>query len=195
VIKFTLVKNNGRRFEMDKLMSHKEANRAQVLGLLEENAISRKEAAKRLGVTARQVRRIAKRYRAEGLSGLVSKKRGMPSNRRLDESTRLVAIEVIGKHYRDFVPTLASEKLKEQHQCCLQELSPPCCAVRLPSLLTMPQPRALCGKSRNLERRAHTPVPGIRFCALQWRPPCVIPWVICGESQCIKCCSVCQIII
>jgi transposase len=60
---------------MDKLTSHKKANRAQVLGLSGKSGISRKEAAKRLGVTARQVTHIIKRYRAEGLSGWVSKKR------------------------------------------------------------------------------------------------------------------------
>lgn len=100
-------------------MSQKEATRAQVLGLLEEGGISQKEAAKRLALTARQVRRLSDRYRADGLSGLVSKKRGAPSNRRLDESTRLMAIEVIGEHYRDFGPTLAAEKLAERHQITL----------------------------------------------------------------------------
>lgn len=100
---------------MDKLMSQKEANRGQVLSLLEEGKIGREEAVKRLGVTARQARRIIKRYRAEGLSGLISKKRGRASNRRLDEVAKATAIELIGSHYRDFGPTLANEKLAELH--------------------------------------------------------------------------------
>ena len=85
---------------MGGLMSQKEANRAQVLGLLEEHDIDQKEAAKRLGVTARQVRRITRRYRAEGLPGLSSKKRGKASNRRLDETLRAKATALIGAHYR-----------------------------------------------------------------------------------------------
>ena len=100
---------------MGKLMSQKEVKRAQVLDMLEEDKISQQEASKRIGVGTRQVRRLSKRYRAEGLGGLVSKKRGSVSNRRLDEVARTTAIELIGTHYRDFGPTLANEKLAELH--------------------------------------------------------------------------------
>lgn len=100
---------------MGKLMSQKEVKRAQVLDMLEEDKISQQEASKRIGVSTRQVRRLSKRYRAEGLDGLVSKKRGRTSNRRLDEVARTTAIELIGTHYRDFGPTLANEKLAELH--------------------------------------------------------------------------------
>ena len=87
---------------MDKQMSQNEMKRAQVLDLLRERKISQQETSKRRGVSTRQVRRLAKHYLAEGLSGLVSKKRGR-------------AIEFIGAHYRDFGPTLACEKLAEGH--------------------------------------------------------------------------------
>lgn len=100
---------------MGKLMSQKEVKRAQVLDMLEEDKISQQEASKRIGVSTRQVRRLSKCYRAEGLGGLVSKKRGRASNRRLDEAARTTAIELIGTHYRDFGPTLANEKLAELH--------------------------------------------------------------------------------
>jgi len=100
---------------MGELMSQKEVNRAQVLDMLKEDKISQQEASKRMGVSTRQVRRLAKRHQAEGLGGLVSKKRGRTSNRRLDEATRTTAIELIGTHYRDFGPTLANEKLAELH--------------------------------------------------------------------------------
>lgn len=100
---------------MGKLMSQKEVKRAQILDILEENKISQQEASKRMGVSTRQVRRLSTRYRAEGLDGLVSKKRGSASNRRLDEAARTTAIELIGTHYRDFGPTLANEKLAELH--------------------------------------------------------------------------------
>ena len=62
-----------------------------------------------------QVRRLAKRYQLMGLSGLISKKRVHASNRRLDEATRTLAIELIGTHYCDFGPTPAREKLAELH--------------------------------------------------------------------------------
>ena len=100
---------------MDKFMSQKEVNRAQVLDKLNEGKISQQQAAKQMCITPRQVRRLANRYQQEGVAGLVSKKRGIASNRRLDETIRATAIELIGAHYRDFGPTLANEKLAELH--------------------------------------------------------------------------------
>ena len=76
---------------MGKLMSQKEVKRARLLDMLEEDKISQQEASKRIGVNTRQVRRLSKRYRAEGLGGLVSKKRGSASNWRLDEAARTTA--------------------------------------------------------------------------------------------------------
>ena len=100
---------------MDKLMSQKEVKRAQVLDMLKEGKISQQEAAQRMGISTRQARRLAKHYLAAGLSGLASEKRGRASNRRLDETIRATAIELIGAHYRDFGPTLANEKPAELH--------------------------------------------------------------------------------
>ena len=100
---------------MGMMMSQKEAKRAQIMEQLTAGNLDQKEAAKRMGVTVRQTRRILKRYRILGIAGLVSKKRGQASNRRLDEGTKRLSIELIGTHYRDFGPTLACEKLAERH--------------------------------------------------------------------------------
>ncbi|KXW56425.1 ISNCY family transposase [Ferrovum sp. PN-J185] len=100
-------------------MSQKEALRAQVMELLTAGKIGQKQAADRLSVSVRQIKRILKRYREAGLKGLISKKRGMPSNRRLTDVLRHQAIEVISTHYRDFGPTLACEKLQERHHLSL----------------------------------------------------------------------------
>jgi len=100
---------------MDKLVSQTEVKRAQVLDTLKEGEISQLKAARRIGVSTRQARRLAKRYLREGVAGLISKKRGRASNRRLDETLRATAIELIGAQYRDFGPTLACEKLAGSH--------------------------------------------------------------------------------
>lgn len=100
---------------MDNLMSQKEVKRSQVLDRLKEGKISQQEAAQKIDISTRQVRRLAKRYQLEGLAGLISKKRGYASNRRLDETLRATAIQLIGAHYCDFGPTLACEKLVELH--------------------------------------------------------------------------------
>ena len=100
---------------MDKLMSQKEVKKAQVLDMLKEGKISQLDASQRLCISTRQVRRLAKRYLALGLNGLISKKRGGASNRQLDEVVQTKVIDLIGIHYRDFGPTLANEKLAELH--------------------------------------------------------------------------------
>ncbi len=100
---------------MGTMMSQQEAKRAQIMERLTAGTIDQKEAAKRMDVTVRQTRRILKRYRALGVAGLISKQRGHPSNRQLDEEMKRLSIELIGTHYRDFGPTLASEKLSERH--------------------------------------------------------------------------------
>ena len=56
-----------------------------------------------------------KAYRAEGAAGLISKRRGRPSNRRKPEEVRTTALAIIRERYWDFGPTLAAEKLGELH--------------------------------------------------------------------------------
>ena len=101
--------------EMDMMMSEKEAKRGQVMELLTAGKIEQKEAGKMLAVNVRQLKRILRRYRTLGLPGLISKKRGRLSNRRMVETDRIAAIKAIGEHYSDFGPTLAAEKLAERH--------------------------------------------------------------------------------
>jgi len=96
-------------------MSQEEVKRSQILDKLKEGKISQQEAARQMDISTRQARRLARRYQREGLVGLISKKRGHASNRRLDETLRTTAIDLIGAHYRDFGPTLACEKLVELH--------------------------------------------------------------------------------
>jgi Helix-turn-helix domain len=100
---------------MGKLMSQMEAKRGQVLDLLMAHKISQIEAAKRMGISIRQARRLEKRYRIDGLGGLISKKRGRTSNRRITPTVLAQAMSHVGAHYADFGPTLAAEKLAECH--------------------------------------------------------------------------------
>lgn len=72
-------------------------------------------AAARLEITDRQFRRLMERYRLDGGAGLISKKRGRPSNNRLSVETENLALGLIRECYADFGPTLACEKLREVH--------------------------------------------------------------------------------
>jgi len=68
-----------------------------------------------LGLKRRQVFRLLERIRADGASGLISRKRGRPSNRRYSDALRRQVVALVREHYADFGPTLAREYLIERH--------------------------------------------------------------------------------
>lgn len=80
-------------------MSRKELSRLQVL----------------TGATRRQAYRLLDVFRRHGVDGLVSKRRCRPSNRAHGAVLRERVLAIVSDRYRDFGPTLAAEKLREQH--------------------------------------------------------------------------------
>ena len=96
-------------------MSSKELNRLEILGRVLERRLTQVRAAEQLGLGVRQVERLCRKLRIEGPSGLVSKKRGRVSNRRLPSKLRERAVGLVQSCYSDFGPTLAAEKLRERH--------------------------------------------------------------------------------
>ena len=78
-------------------------------------------AAERLGLSRRQVERLANRYRCEGAAGLVSRRRGRPGNHQLPVNLCPQALALIRERYADFGPTLACEKLHECHGITLSK--------------------------------------------------------------------------
>ncbi len=96
-------------------MSDKEIHRLPVIQAVCEKRLRRRDAASQLGISERQAQRLINRYRVSGAEGLVSRKRGQPSNRRLTESLKLRVLKLIRENYSDFGPTLAAEKLRERH--------------------------------------------------------------------------------
>lgn len=102
---------------MDELltMSKKELTRLEVMQRLKEKRLTQKEAARLLGLSERQIKRLWRAYRKAGAKGLVSGRRGKASNNRMDAGVVQQALDLIEKNYRDFGPTLAHEKLTEEH--------------------------------------------------------------------------------
>jgi hypothetical protein len=96
-------------------MSGKELNRLEILGRVLERRLTQTQGAEQLGLSVRQVERLCRRLRLDGRQGLVSKKRGRPSNRKLPAALRERALALVLSCYADFGPTLAAEKLREQH--------------------------------------------------------------------------------
>jgi predicted DNA-binding protein (UPF0251 family) len=111
--------------EMDKLltMSNRELTRLEAMQRLKDKRLTQKEAAQRLGISTRQVKRLWQAYRKKGAKGLVSARRGKPSNNRLDAGVAQQALDLIKEKYEDFGPTLAHEKLTEIHGLSLSRES------------------------------------------------------------------------
>lgn len=110
---------------MDELltMSNREITRLEAMQRIKEKRLTQREAARMLNLSVRQVKRLYQAYKAQGAQGLVSKRRGKPSNHRLDVETQQKAIDLIYERYQDFGPTLAHEKLTEKHQLRLSRES------------------------------------------------------------------------
>jgi hypothetical protein len=94
-------------------MSEAERERLDVVGRVLRGELGQARAGELLGIGVRQVKRLLGGYRCEGAGSVVSRRRGRPSNNRL-EAARLAAIEAaLMTRYCDFGATLASEKLRE----------------------------------------------------------------------------------
>jgi transposase len=96
-------------------MSVKELKRVHVIRQAMAKAMRQQAAGEVLGVTARQVRRLIQRVRAEGDAGLVHRGRGQRSNRRHAPALKARVLRLYANQYGDFGPTLAVEKLAERH--------------------------------------------------------------------------------
>jgi Winged helix-turn helix len=96
-------------------MSEGELRRLEVLREIDRGSLPVRAAAQLLGRSERQVWRLLKEFRAAGAAGLVSKKRGRPSNRRTAAAVRAAALWIVRQYYADFGPTLAAEKLAAEH--------------------------------------------------------------------------------
>lgn len=97
-------------------MKPREIKRLHLIGQALEGKISQKQAAEVAGLSTRQMRRLMKRVKEEGERGILHRRRGKPSNRRIADKTRQTILALFEKHYGDYGPTLASEKLQERHQ-------------------------------------------------------------------------------
>lgn len=96
-------------------MSGKERDRLRVIEAVRERRLKQGEAAVRLGLSVRQVKRLVRAHRAAGAVGLVSKRRGQPSRRRIGEAEREQVLACVRGYYADFGPTLAAEYLHSYH--------------------------------------------------------------------------------
>ena len=100
-------------------MSEREVRRATVLARVAEGAWTLGAGAERLALSYRQGKRIWKRYRAEGATGLVHRSAGRESNRAKPQRVRRRVLRLIRAKYsgepgKRFGPTLAAEHLASE---------------------------------------------------------------------------------
>ena len=96
-------------------MSSKELKRLELIQKLIERRLTQIEVAAVLKISSRQVQRLVRRYRDNNASGLISKKRGKPSNNIIARDDKTNVLAIITECYNDFGPTLAAEKLLQYH--------------------------------------------------------------------------------
>ena len=96
-------------------MSTEELSRVETLMHVVSGRMTVTEAARLMSVSRRHAHRLLTRYLDDGSSGLMSRRRGRPSNRRLDDGIRDQIVALVRTHYHDFGPTLAAEYLAERH--------------------------------------------------------------------------------
>lgn len=96
-------------------MSAKEIDRVPVIKRLVSGKITAAKAAREIGLSARHTRRIKKRFSEEGAKGLIHKSRGRVSKKKISEKRIKRIMKIVKENYWDFGPTLAHEKLIENH--------------------------------------------------------------------------------
>lgn len=106
----------------DIVMSGKDAERWSGIQRVIDGDWSQSDAAARLQLSTRHVRRLVGRVEAEGKAGVLHHSRGRFSHLRIPEDERAAIEDAIRTRYTDFGPTLASEKLAE-HEGIVRSVS------------------------------------------------------------------------
>ena len=102
--------------EYDIVMTNAEANRHAIILKLIHKKINGTQAARQLHLSVRQTKRLKSRVTQKGIKGIIHGLRGATGNNQLPKELIEKAIHYLTKHYADFGPTFAQEKLTEIHQ-------------------------------------------------------------------------------
>jgi len=97
-------------------MSQKELDRHDIMLRVIRKELTGVEAAELLRLSSRQVKRLKAAVLERGAQGLIHGNRGQRSNRRIPEKEQVKIAKLLRKHYWDFKPTHASEKLCDVHK-------------------------------------------------------------------------------
>lgn len=101
--------------EGGELMSQGEALRWALVERLRTGQAKQRDVAEQLGLSIRQVKRLCRRVREQGAAGLISQRRGRPSNRLVPQWQREPFLALLRQRYAGFGPQLAHEHLVGEH--------------------------------------------------------------------------------
>ncbi|MBP1886597.1 ISNCY family transposase [Sinorhizobium mexicanum] len=96
-------------------MSERDLQRIEVLSKVVDGRTTIVSAARILALSTRQMRRLLDVFEQHGAAAIRHKARGRPSNNRICNGVRDYAVAIVRERYVDFGPTLAAEKLAEEH--------------------------------------------------------------------------------
>ena len=94
-------------------MSQRDLNRMEVISKVKEKEVKQKDAAEILGLSERQIRRIVRRVKEDGISGIIHRLRGREAHNKIDHKEREKILKIYEKRYQGFGAKLFSEKLKK----------------------------------------------------------------------------------
>ena len=98
-------------------MSQEERDWLDWLKRARDGKMAQREAAERMGVTERWVRKLLWRMKKQGDAVVVHQLRGRTSNRKLSAKTHKQALAILCQpDWHDFGPTFAAEQLAKHHQ-------------------------------------------------------------------------------
>lgn len=97
------------------LMSEKESRRAHIFEQVKSRVITLVVASRLLDRSYRQTKRLWMSYKKKGVLGLISQKRGKPSNRQFSKERHKEIVQIISDNYSNCKPTFITEKLEEEH--------------------------------------------------------------------------------
>lgn len=100
-------------------MTTRDLDRLKVIHQVLQRKLTWPQAGAQLSRSVRQIGRLCARVRSDGHKGIVHRLRGKPSNHQLAAGQLAKALELVRRHYPDFGPTFANEKLQSRHHLIL----------------------------------------------------------------------------
>src|SRR3954471_8102691 len=98
-------------------MSQEERDKLEWLKRARDKVISQREAAEKIGVSDRWIRKLLKRMKRQGDGVVIPGSRARSSNRTIEAAVQEQAIEILKRpDWHDFGPTFASEQLAKSHR-------------------------------------------------------------------------------